>query len=73
MMVLTIRATLEPLENIVVQPFTSKVVRQILFKVAEATESKELIEVMSSNAPFKPYSITPCTATANPYTRHLKT
>jgi len=59
MMILTVKATLEPLENVIVQPYTSKVVRQVLFKIAEATESIKLIEVMSSNAPFKPYSMTP--------------
>ena len=59
MQVLKIEAVVTPLEDMIVQPFTGRVVRQILFKIAEKVEAAEFAELLSSKAPFKPYSMTP--------------
>ena len=59
MQILKVEAVVTPLEDTIVQPFTGRVVRQILFKVAEKVEARELLEFLSSSAPRKPYSITP--------------
>ncbi len=59
MQLLVVDAFIVPLEDIIVQPFTGRVVRQILFKIAERVNASELLDALSSSAPHKPYSITP--------------
>jgi len=59
MQVLSVEAVVTPLDDMIVQPFTGRVVRQILFKIAEKVEAVEFAELLSSKAPFKPYSMTP--------------
>lgn len=57
--VLAIRAEIKTARSLVVQPYTARVVRQVLFKVAEETGADWLAEALRSNASNKPYAYTP--------------
>ncbi|RLE70590.1 MAG: CRISPR-associated endoribonuclease Cas6 [Thermoprotei archaeon] len=59
MLWLRINAVLKPHSNIIIQPYSGRVVRQILFKLASILGLNDFLNILSSNAPFKPYSFTP--------------
>lgn len=59
MLWLKIDALVKPCSDIIVQPYSGRVVRQILFKLASNLGLKDFLNILSSNAPFKPYSFTP--------------
>lgn len=59
MLWLRINAVLKPHSNIIIQPYSGRVVRQILFKLASILGLNDFLNILSSNTPFKPYSFTP--------------
>ena len=59
MQILVVNAEIIPNQSFVVQPFTARVVRQILFKIAEKTGAEWLSNSLASSQPNKPYAYTP--------------
>lgn len=59
MQILVIKAEIRPHTTFIVQPFTARVARQILFKISEKTKAEWLTEALASTAPNKPYAYTP--------------
>ena len=59
MQILVVSAEIRPDQSFVVQSFTARVVRQILFKIAERIEAEWLTDVLASSQPNKPYAYTP--------------
>ncbi|RLE81052.1 MAG: CRISPR-associated endoribonuclease Cas6 [Thermoprotei archaeon] len=57
--IVRVSAEVIPLSDVIVQPFTGRVVRQIIFKIAEKSRAHKLVTLLSSRQPFKPYSLTP--------------
>ena len=73
MQILTIKAEIKTAKSFVVQPYTARVVRQILFKVAEKTGADWLAEALASTAPNKPYAYTPLYAGTKPLYKNPNT
>ncbi len=59
MHILVIKAEIIPTQSFIVQPFTARVVRQVLFKIAKRTEVEWLKSTLTSSQPNKPYAYTP--------------
>jgi len=57
--VLVMWLTLTPGRDVVVQPYTGKVVRQALYRVADKAGYEPLLRLLEDRGQYKPYSTTP--------------
>ena len=70
--IVKVLAELRPYQDIIVQPFTGRLVRQVLFKVAEKGGAERMLQLLSSRQPYKPFSFTPLYLDERPLYKTLK-